>query len=157
MDQGEYKRVYLFQERPGDGGPRGVFTYSLPRFGSTMGEVESIPAAALVSRPSQYGKNIHLDNQVGPAMIHPAQLATKGPAWSELFDGGVKQAPIVGVTLQILEQVMYLSINLSVHLSIYPLSKCIQKTYSKKIGKLIYNSSTPKRKQIHAVNLEKVI
>ena len=113
MDQGEYKRVYLFQERPGDGGPRGVFTYSLPRFGSTMGEVESIPAAALVSRPSQYGKNIHLDNQVGPAMIHPAQLATKGPAWSELFDGGVKQAPIVGVTLQILEQVMYLSINLS--------------------------------------------
>ena len=42
-------------------------------------------------------------------MIHPAQLATKGPAWSELFDGGVKQALIVGVTLQILEQVIYIS------------------------------------------------
>jgi hypothetical protein len=104
-DQGEYKRVYLFQETPADGAPRGVSTYSLPRFGSTMGDVESIPAAALVSRPSQYGKSFHLDNQVGPAMIHPAELATKGPAWSELFDGGVKQALIVGVTLQILEQV----------------------------------------------------
>ncbi|KAI5057741.1 hypothetical protein GOP47_0027756 [Adiantum capillus-veneris] len=102
-DQGTYQRIFLFQEAPVDG-PRMGSTYSLPRFGSTVGEVESIPAAALISRPSQYGKDIHLENQVGPALVHPAETATKGPAWSDLFEGGVKQALIVGVVLQILEQ-----------------------------------------------------
>ncbi|KAH7287702.1 hypothetical protein KP509_32G070000 [Ceratopteris richardii] len=101
--QGSYKRIFLFQEPPADG-TRAGSTYSLPRFGSTVGEVESIPAAALVSRPSKYGKDIHLDNQVGPALIHPAEIATKGPVWSDLLHGGVKQALIVGVVLQILEQ-----------------------------------------------------
>lgn len=103
-DQGTYKRIFLFQEAPAADGSRIGSTYSLPRFGSTMGEVESIPAAALISRPSQYGKDIHLENQVGPALIHPAETATKGPAWSDLLEGGVKQALIVGVFLQILEQ-----------------------------------------------------
>lgn len=102
-DQGSYKRIFLYQETPADG-PRMGSTYSLPRFGSTVGEVESIPAAALVSRPSHYGKDIYLENQVGPAVIHPAETATKGPAWSDLLEGGVRQALIVGVILQILEQ-----------------------------------------------------
>lgn len=103
-DQGTYKRIFLFQEAPAPDGSRMGSTYSLPRFGSTVGEVESIPAAALISRPSQYGKDIHLENQVGPALVHPAETATKGPAWSDLLEGGVKQALIVGVLLQILEQ-----------------------------------------------------
>ncbi|MCO5607502.1 hypothetical protein L7F22_061698 [Adiantum nelumboides] len=102
-EQGSYQRIFLFQEAPADGLRIGS-TYSLPRFGSTVGEVESIPAAALISRPSQYGKDIHLENQVGPALVHPAEMATKGPAWSDLLEGGVKQALIVGVLLQILEQ-----------------------------------------------------
>lgn len=102
-DQGAFKRIYLFQEGPTDGSRMGS-TYSLPRFGSTVGEVESIQAAALVSKPSQYGKDITLENQVGPALIHPSETATAGPAWSDLLEGGVKQALIVGVLLQILEQ-----------------------------------------------------
>eukprot|EP00250_Pteridium_aquilinum_P010960 c19748_g2_i1 orf=614-2950(-) len=102
-DQGIYKRIFLFQEAPPAGSRMGSM-YSLPRFGSTVGEVESIPAAALISRPSQYGKDIHLENQVGPALIHPAETAKTGPAWSDLLEGGVKQALIVGVCLQILEQ-----------------------------------------------------
>jgi hypothetical protein len=42
---------------------------------------------------------------VGPAMIHPAETATKLPALSNLLEGGVQRALIVGVGLQILQQV----------------------------------------------------
>lgn len=105
-DYGSYKRIYLFQEQLAVGTGMAGSSYSLPRFGSTVGEIESVPAAALVSRPSQYGKEILLEKPVGPALIHPAETATNGPAWSDLLEGGVKQALIVGVTLQILEQVM---------------------------------------------------
>lgn len=106
-DQGSFKRIFLFQEGARDGSRMGS-TYSLPRFGSTVGstagEVETIQAAALISRPSQYGKDITLENQVGPALVHPSETATKGPPWSGLLEGGVRQALIVGVVLQVLEQ-----------------------------------------------------
>ncbi|KAI5072178.1 hypothetical protein GOP47_0012284 [Adiantum capillus-veneris] len=104
-EHGSYKRVYLYQEpQMAATGMGSSYSLPLPRFGSTVGEVESIPAAAIVSWPSQYGKGIVADKPVGPALLHPAETATKGPAWSELLEGGVKQALIVGVTLQILEQ-----------------------------------------------------
>ncbi|MCO5564157.1 hypothetical protein L7F22_017813 [Adiantum nelumboides] len=104
-DHGSYKRVYLYQEPQMAGtGMGSSSSLPLPRFGSTVGEVESIPAAAIVSWPSQCGKGIVADNPVGLALVHPAETATKGPAWSELLEGGVKQALIVGVTLQVLEQ-----------------------------------------------------
>jgi hypothetical protein len=38
-------------------------------------------------------------------MIHPAETATKLPSWSNLLEGGVRRALIVGVGLQILQQV----------------------------------------------------
>eukprot|EP00250_Pteridium_aquilinum_P010961 c19748_g3_i1 orf=157-2505(-) len=102
--QGEFKRVYLLQEGPTVDGSRMGSMYSLPRYGSTVSNLEPIQAAALVSRPSQYGKDINLENQVGPALLHPAQTAKQGPSWSELLEGGTRQALIVGVFLQILEQ-----------------------------------------------------
>ncbi|KAH7297626.1 hypothetical protein KP509_25G004100 [Ceratopteris richardii] len=102
LDQGEFKRIYLFQEGPLEEAYVGS-KQSLPRYGSTVSAVEPMHAAALVTKPSQYGKNIELENQVGPALVHPAETAKKGPAWSELLQGGVRQALIVGVSLQILE------------------------------------------------------
>lgn len=101
--QGEFKRVYLLQEGPTEAPGMGSM-YSLPRYGSTVSNLEPIQAAALVSRPSQYGKDLKLENQVGPALLHPAEIAKKGPSWSELLEGGVRQALLVGVVLQILEQ-----------------------------------------------------
>lgn len=102
-DQGEFKRVFLFQEGHTEGPGMGSM-YSLPGYGSTVSNLEPIQAAALVSRPSLIGKDIILENQVGPALLHPTEIAKQGPSWSELFEGGVKQALIVGVLLQILEQ-----------------------------------------------------
>lgn len=100
---GEFKRVYLHHGGPTDGSLMSS-AHSLPRFGSTVSNLEPIQAAALVSRPSQRGEDEKIENQVGPALIHPAASTRKGPAWSELLEGGVKQALIVGVLLQVLEQ-----------------------------------------------------
>ncbi|KAH7416547.1 hypothetical protein KP509_14G096100 [Ceratopteris richardii] len=102
-DHGSYRRIYLHQE-PLMAGKEPGSSYSLPRFGSTVGEVESVPAAGIVSRPSQIGKELLAENPVGPALMHPAEIARKGISLSELLEGGVKQALIVGVTLQVLEQ-----------------------------------------------------
>lgn len=63
-------------------------------------------AAVLVGRPpSRFGKELFEQHPVGPAMIHPAETATKLPSWSNLLEGGVRRALIVGVGLQILQQV----------------------------------------------------
>lgn len=114
--QGEFKRVYLFQEGPTEASRMGSM-YSLPRYDSTVSNLEPIQAAALVSRPSQYGKDLKLENQVGPALLHPAEIAKKGPSWSELLEGGVRQALLVGVVLQILEQVVQNSfVSFALHL-----------------------------------------
>nr|KYP44458.1 Monosaccharide-sensing protein 2 [Cajanus cajan] len=99
--EGGFKRIYLRQ----DGGP-----------GSTRGSVVSLPggdlptdgeivqAAALVSQPALYNKELMQQGPVGPAMIHPSETAAKGPSWSDLFEPGVKHALMVGVGLQILQQ-----------------------------------------------------
>ena len=44
-------------------------------------------------------------NPVGPAMVHPSETAIKGPSWRDLFKPGVKHALVVGVGIQILQQV----------------------------------------------------
>ncbi|MCO5609503.1 hypothetical protein L7F22_063731 [Adiantum nelumboides] len=98
--QGEFRRVYLHQESR-DGDSHVSSTHSLPCFGSSASNLEPIQASALVSGRS---RRASLENQVGPALIHPAESARKGLAWSELLEGGVKQALIVGVLLQALEQ-----------------------------------------------------
>nr|KYP41073.1 Monosaccharide-sensing protein 2 [Cajanus cajan] len=79
--EGIFKRIYLHQE---DG--------------------EIVQAAALVSQPALYNKELMHQQPVGPAMIHPSATAAKGPSWSDLFEPGVKHALIVGVGIQILQQ-----------------------------------------------------
>ena len=101
--EGGFKRIYLHQEG-GVGSTRGSVV-SLPG-GDVQTDGEVVQAAALVSQPALYNKELMHQQPVGPAMIHPSETATKGPSWSDLFEPGVKHALIVGVGIQILQQVI---------------------------------------------------
>ena len=51
--------------------------------------------------------NLLGEHPVGPAMVHPSEHVKQGPAWSNLMEGGVRRALVVGVGLQILQQVIF--------------------------------------------------
>lgn len=101
--EGGFKRIYLHQEG-GPGTRRGSLA-SLPG-GDVPGEGEYIQAAALVSQPALYTKELMDQHPVGPAMVHPAETASKGPIWAALLQPGVKSALFVGIGIQILQQVV---------------------------------------------------
>lgn len=103
--EGGFKRIYLHQE--GVPGSRRGSLVSLPG-GDVPAEGEYVQAAALVSQPALYSKELLDQHTVGPAMVHPAETAKKGPAWAALLDPGVKRALVVGVGIQILQQVIHL-------------------------------------------------
>jgi len=104
---GVFKRIYLHEEG-GPGSRRGSLI-SLPGGDPpTLTDGEIVQAAALVSQSALYNKELMHQHPVGPAMIHPSETAAKGPSWSDLFEPGVKHALIVGVGIQILQQVMNL-------------------------------------------------
>lgn len=100
--EGGFKRVYLHQEGV-SGSQRGSIV-SLPG-GNASTDVGYVQAAALVSQPALYSKELMHQNPVGPAMLHPTETVTKGPCWGNLFEPGVKHALFVGVGIQILQQV----------------------------------------------------
>uniref|UniRef100_A0A5B6ZWH0 Putative tonoplast monosaccharide transporters 2 n=1 Tax=Davidia involucrata TaxID=16924 RepID=A0A5B6ZWH0_DAVIN len=99
--EGGFKRIYLHQE--GVPGSRRGSIVSLPG-GDVPADGEFIQAAALVSQPALYSKELMSQHPVGPAMVHPSETAVKGPSWSDLFEPGVKHALVVGVGIQILQQ-----------------------------------------------------
>ncbi|XVE56297.1 hypothetical protein DITRI_Ditri03aG0227400 [Diplodiscus trichospermus] len=99
--EGGFKRIYLHQE--GVPGSRRGSLVSLPG-NDTPAEGEFIQAAALVSQPALYSKELMDQHPVGPAMVHPSETASKGPVWTALLDPGVKRALLVGVGIQILQQ-----------------------------------------------------
>ncbi|KAE8704246.1 putative DNA binding protein [Hibiscus syriacus] len=78
-------------------------------------ECEFIQAAALVSQPALYSKELMDQRPVGPAMVHPAETASKVPLWAALLDPGVKLALLVGVGIQILQQCIHNLANASLH------------------------------------------
>lgn len=96
--QGEFKRIYLHEE--GVSGSRRGSVISIP------GEGEFVQAAALVSQPALYSKELIDEHAVGPAMVHPSKTSSKGPIWKALLEPGVKHALVVGVGIQLLQQVM---------------------------------------------------
>ncbi|MBA0759475.1 hypothetical protein Gotri_022361 [Gossypium trilobum] len=99
--EGGFKRIYLHEE--GIPGSRRGSLVSLP--GNDMpAEGEFIQAAALVSQPALYSKELMDQHPVGPAMVHPAETASEGPVWTALLDPGVKRALLVGIGIQILQQ-----------------------------------------------------
>lgn len=99
--EGGFKRIYLHQEA-GPGSRRGSLV-SVPG-GDIPEDSEYIQAAALVSQPALYSKELMDQHPVGPAMVHPSETVSKGPSWVALLEPGVKRALIVGIGLQILQQ-----------------------------------------------------
>lgn len=97
--EGGFKRIYLHEGVPAS---RKGSLVSLPG-GDVPEESEYIQAAALVSQPALYSKELMNQQPVGPAMVHPSEAA-KGPRWADLLEPGVKRALFVGVGLQILQQ-----------------------------------------------------
>jgi hypothetical protein len=115
--EGGFKRIYLHQG--GVPGSRRGSLVSLPG-GDVPEEGEYIQAAALVSQPALYSKELMDQHPVGPAMVHPSQTATKAPIWTALLEPGVKHALFVGIGIQLLQQVLhdficYLLLSLSVN------------------------------------------
>ncbi|EAY85098.1 hypothetical protein OsI_06450 [Oryza sativa Indica Group] len=100
--EGGFKRIYLHQEEV-PGSRRGS-VISLPGGGDAPEGSEFIHAAALVSQPALYSKDIIEQRMSGPAMIHPSEAAAKGSSWKDLFEPGVRRALLVGVGIQILQQ-----------------------------------------------------
>ncbi|OMO59102.1 Sugar/inositol transporter [Corchorus olitorius] len=98
--EGGFKRIYLHQE--GIPGSRRGSIVSLAG-ADAPADSEYVQAAALVSQPALYSKELMKQHPVGPAMVHPAETA-KGSTWTDLFEPGVKHALIVGVGIQILQQ-----------------------------------------------------
>ncbi|KAH8514970.1 hypothetical protein H0E87_003713 [Populus deltoides] len=99
--EGGFKRIYLHQE--GVPGSRRGSIVSLPG-GDVHVEGEYIQAAALVSQPALYSKELMDQHPVGPAMVHPSQTATKAPIWAALLEPGIKHALFVGMGIQLLQQ-----------------------------------------------------
>ncbi|CAL0318955.1 unnamed protein product [Lupinus luteus] len=94
--EGGFKRIYLHQE--GITGSRRGSIVSIP------GEGEFVQAAALVSQPALYSKQLLGQKPVGPAMVHPSETSSKGPIWKALLEPGVKHALVVGIGIQLLQQ-----------------------------------------------------
>jgi hypothetical protein len=100
--EGGFQRIYLHEE--GVTGDRRGSILSLPG-GDVPPGGEFVQAAALVSQPALYSKELMEQRLAGPAMVHPSQAVAKGPKWADLFEPGVKHALFVGIGIQILQQV----------------------------------------------------
>ncbi|CAI9777135.1 unnamed protein product [Fraxinus pennsylvanica] len=98
---GGFKRIYLHEE--GVPGSRCGSLFSL-HGGDVPVDGGFIQAAALVSQPALYSKEIMSQHPVGPAMVHPAETSSKGPGWIALLEPGVKRALVVGIGIQMLQQ-----------------------------------------------------
>ncbi|KAJ8767028.1 hypothetical protein K2173_012539 [Erythroxylum novogranatense] len=99
--EGGFKRIYLHEDGV-TSSLRGSLV-SLPGR-DVPAEVDFVQAAALVSQPALYSKELLKQHPVGPAMVHPSETAAKGPSWRDILEPGVKRALVVGVGLQILQQ-----------------------------------------------------
>ncbi|KAL6641386.1 hypothetical protein ACP70R_019567 [Stipagrostis hirtigluma subsp. patula] len=99
--EGGFQRIYLHEEGV-QGAQRGSIL-SLPG-GDVPPGGEFVQAAALVSQPALYSKELMEQRAAGPAMVHPSEAVAKGPRWADLFEPGVKHALFVGIGIQILQQ-----------------------------------------------------
>jgi hypothetical protein len=101
--EGSFKRIYLHQE--GVAGSRRGSVVSLPGGGDASEGGKFIHAAALVSQSALYPRDITEQRMAGPATMHPSEAAAKVPSWRDLFEPGVRRALLVGIGIQILQQV----------------------------------------------------
>ncbi|KDP43790.1 hypothetical protein JCGZ_22417 [Jatropha curcas] len=100
--EGGLQRMYLKQEAM-VGSRRGsllsVAAADIPE------DSEYVQASAIVSRTAVRSKQVLDQVTDGSANVEPPEIPDKGPSCSELFEPGVKRALIVGVGLQLLQQV----------------------------------------------------
>ncbi|XP_024975685.1 monosaccharide-sensing protein 2-like [Cynara cardunculus var. scolymus] len=100
---GGLKRIYLHQES-GAGSGADSRRKSVTSFAGAGDHGEVVRASALVSRSV-----LCLDDAAGPnalqsGVFKPPPSTKKGSSWAELSEPGIKQALIVGVGIQILQQ-----------------------------------------------------
>ncbi|CAA0834912.1 Monosaccharide-sensing protein 2 [Striga hermonthica] len=101
-----FRRVYLHQHQE-IGSRRGSIVSVL---GGGGDEGEFVHAAALVSQPALVPKELAGRRQpVGPAVVHPLQNASGGPSLVGLSEPGVKRALVVGIGIQMLQQLSGIS------------------------------------------------
>lgn len=100
---GRLKRIYLHQEG-GAGSRRGSILSLSGADGPAEGDF--VHAAALVSQSVLRAEDITSHHSIGTATDKQPQAAAKGASWRDLFEPGVKHALVVGVGLQILQQVI---------------------------------------------------
>ena len=106
---GNLKRVFIFPESVSHA-PSAI---SSMRSLSNLEGRESVQVASLVGEPALCLTESNVDPSVsaigrtisGPAILHPSQVAKKGMSWSNFSDIGVRRALIVGMSLQLLQQV----------------------------------------------------
>lgn len=104
---GGLKRIYLHQDGGGES-RRGSMASLLspgPGPGPGPGDGDAIRASALVSRSVLCLDDATGQNPIQAGVIKPPPSSKKGTSWSDLSEPGVKQALIVGVGIQILQQV----------------------------------------------------
>ncbi|KAE8654098.1 Monosaccharide-sensing protein 1 [Hibiscus syriacus] len=99
--EGGFKRIYLHEQ--------GILlsrreSRASVSVNDTPAEGEFIQASAIVSQSALYSEELKDQPPVEPAMVHPAETASKGPVWAALLDPGVKRALLIGVGIQILQQ-----------------------------------------------------
>ncbi|KAG6500173.1 hypothetical protein ZIOFF_040013 [Zingiber officinale] len=99
---GGFKRIYLHQKGV-PGSQRGSL-FSISGGEAPEGSSTFVQAAALVSRPALYSTKLMDLNPIGPAMIHPLEIASRGPFWSDLYEPGIRHALFLGIGIQILQQ-----------------------------------------------------
>ncbi|KAF2291674.1 hypothetical protein GH714_028068 [Hevea brasiliensis] len=101
--EGGLQRMYLKQE--GTVGSQKGSLVSVTAAAEFPEEGEYVQASALVSQTAIRSRQVLGQIPDGPAKIQPPETADKGTSTGTLFEPGVKRALIVGVSLQILQQV----------------------------------------------------
>lgn len=103
---GGVKRIYLHQEGGGAAASRRGSLLSVAG-GDGPADGDLVHAAALVSHSVLRADDVMSHQSIGLATEKQPQAsaAAKGSSWRDLFEPGVKHALIVGVGLQILQQV----------------------------------------------------
>ncbi|KAJ9564663.1 hypothetical protein OSB04_000629 [Centaurea solstitialis] len=100
---GGLKRIYLHQEG-GAGAAADSKRKSLASFAGAGDHGEPVRASALVSRSVLCLDDATGANPLQSGVFKPPPSTKKGSSWAELSEPGIKQALIVGVGIQILQQ-----------------------------------------------------
>lgn len=93
VKEGSFKRVYLHED-------------NAPGSWRDPADGEFVKVAALVSHSALSPKEVvHQNPAAGPGMARPSAAATEGPRLSDLLEPGVKNALLVGMGIQMMQQV----------------------------------------------------